>query len=87
VSINKDNLVMEFKEKNNSAGSGYFNCGIYLINKKLLIDTLARGQSSMEYDFFPKVAGKNLYGFQCNGRFIDIGIPESYQEAQNFFKL
>ncbi|MCY3023433.1 MAG: hypothetical protein NTW87_31010 [Planctomycetota bacterium] len=39
----------------------------------------------MEHQVFPQWIGKGLYGFRCEGRFIDIGTPESYRQAEEFF--
>ena len=85
VTIDVNHLVTGFKEKELEAGRGLINAGIYLISTELLLQILTDGASSMELDFFPAVAGKDLYGFTCNGKFIDIGLPETYSEAEEFF--
>ena len=41
--------------------------------------------SSLEYDFFPKMVGKGICGYETKGESIDIGTPESYSEAEKFF--
>jgi NDP-sugar pyrophosphorylase family protein len=85
VTIGENFLVTNFKEKEPDTGRGFVNAGIYLICRKLLLQILPEGVSSMERDFFPAVAGKSLYGFPCNGKFIDIGLPQTYSEAESFF--
>jgi len=40
---------------------------------------------SIEREMFPAWIGQDLYGYQSQGRFLDIGTPESYAEAANFF--
>ena len=41
---------------------------------------------SLERDLFPAwVDRKQIYGFRCAGRFLDIGTPEAYAEAESFF--
>ena len=40
---------------------------------------------SLEYDFFPSMIGQGICGYKTEGRFIDIGTPESYAQAEYFF--
>ena len=41
---------------------------------------------AVEREVFPGwAAGGRLHGFRCRGRFLDIGTPESYAEAEHFF--
>jgi NDP-sugar pyrophosphorylase family protein len=36
---------------------------------------------------FPAWANEGcVHGFRCTGRFLDIGTPESYAEAETFFR-
>ena len=43
---------------------------------------------SIEKDCFEKMYQQfPFYGIVCKQYFIDIGIPEDYQKAQNDFKL
>jgi NDP-sugar pyrophosphorylase family protein len=42
---------------------------------------------SLEHDFFPKLVGNGLCGFRCKESFIDIGTPDSYGKANQFFKI
>jgi NDP-sugar pyrophosphorylase family protein len=37
----------------------------------------------LEYDIFPRVLNKPVYGFPCMGPFIDIGIPTRYLQAKD----
>jgi NDP-sugar pyrophosphorylase family protein len=34
---------------------------------------------------FPAWIGQGLYGYRSVGRFLDIGIPEAYATAEQFF--
>lgn len=60
---------------------GLVNAGVYYFKKG--IDDLGAPFCSLEADVLPKLArdGK-LGGFAYDGFFIDIGIPDSYAEAQ-----
>jgi NDP-sugar pyrophosphorylase family protein len=41
---------------------------------------------SLERDLLPGwVAGRRVRGFRCDGRFLDIGTPQSYAAAGDFF--
>jgi D-glycero-alpha-D-manno-heptose 1-phosphate guanylyltransferase len=72
-------------EKGRKRGPGWINAGIYLIDRSLL-QTIPPDQSvSLERESFPAWVGQGLYGFRSNGRFVDIGTPESFALAQDFF--
>jgi NDP-sugar pyrophosphorylase family protein len=42
-------------------------------------------QVSLEHDVFPVLIAKGLFGYNCPGSFIDIGVPDEYQRSQTFF--
>ena len=79
--------IEEFREKSTATGSGWINAGVYLIPKDL-IERLPLGKViSLEKDVFPVWCDEEiLSGFPlAEGRFIDIGTPESYAEAGRMF--
>ena len=62
------------------------NGGVYLINPKLL-DTLGYrvgSKVSLEDELLPSFISKKgrLFGKEFNGRFIDIGLPSDYFQAE-----
>jgi len=85
VKINKNKIIASFEEKCDNPGPGWINAGIYLLRKSLIASMPAGKFYSLERDFFPKLTGKGLYGFCTEGRFIDIGTPEAYAAAEEFF--
>jgi len=85
VVADNEGHILRFEEKNNRSGPGWINAGIYLINKKLIEKIQEDTPVSLEKNVFPSLIGRKFYGFQCEGRFIDIGTPESYSEAEHFF--
>ena len=85
VEIDSTGRVTSFNEKGQS-GQGLVNAGVYLIQRKLL-ETIPEGICSIEKDIFPKWAGKELQGYRCHGKFLDIGTPSSYSASQRFFDL
>lgn len=86
VEIDKNDQIIDFEEKKGNKKSGFINGGIYLFKRSMLLEIPENKASSFENEMFPSWIGKNLYGFKSKGRFIDIGTPESYKKAQNFFK-
>lgn len=61
--------------------SGEINGGIYVM-KKSLIAEIPEGKHSLEQDCIPKwlSEGKRIFGLPFHGYFMDIGIPEDYQQ-------
>ena len=74
--------VKAFNEKNLNKVSGLINGGVYLMKKEVL-DFFNEGKSSLEEDWFPKLADMNkLLGKKIDGYFIDIGILEDFNRSQ-----
>ena len=85
VLVDENGRLFSFKEKGSGRISGWINAGVYLI-KKSLIETIPEGTPfSLEREFFPKLVDQGLYGFQFEGEFIDIGTPETFASAKDFF--
>lgn len=87
VLVDADGRVLKFEEKNGDSGPGWINAGLYLCARKLLEDIPTNRVVSIEREMFPSWIGRGLYGNQSAGRFIDIGIPETYANAEQFFTL
>ncbi len=86
VVLDKSNRITSFQEKSGKMGTGLINSGIYLFKKSLLLKIPKDKPFSFEKEFFPSLVGKDFYGFEGHGKFIDIGTPQSYKEAQDFFR-
>lgn len=75
-------IVTAFREKSvDLKGPALINGGIYFMNHELadMID----GPCSIEQDIFPKlVETRQIEGQQFEGFFLDIGLPNTYAEAQ-----
>lgn len=82
VLINDNNEIISFYEKSETQ-SQYINAGVYLIRKSNF--KFKKNQFSIENDFFPSYKEK-FYGFKTNGKFIDIGTPNSLKMAPKFFQ-
>jgi len=87
VAVDKNNRIIEFREKETLSGSGYINGGIYYLSKDLYSQQGKTTKFSIEKDFFEQGVNKfRIFGFLSDDYFIDIGIPEAFYRAQDEFK-
>lgn len=87
VAIDHNYQITNFSEKNKESKSNFINAGVYLMDKRIKNLMPSREVFSLEYDLFPRLTGtEKFFGFPAKGRVIDIGTPERYQEAINYFK-
>jgi D-glycero-alpha-D-manno-heptose 1-phosphate guanylyltransferase len=81
--------VLAFEEKNSTETGARTRCsyqringGVYVLQSEIL-DMIAPGKVvSLEREVFPLLVGKGLYGFETDGYFVDIGLPDDYFKAQ-----
>ena len=85
VTIDRRSEITCFSEKNSRMRNKLINCGVYLFSKNIFSQMPKNAKFSLEYDFFPRMIGKGLYGCKQTGFFIDIGIPERYFAAKKYF--
>jgi len=86
VTLNKSKRIIGFEEKNEKAGPGLINGGVYMLEKEFLMEPLFRGKFSIEKDCFEEFyMTSRFFGFPTDGYFLDIGIPADYKKAQNEF--
>ena len=65
---------------------GLINAGVYMLRRDVLDAIPSNRAVSLEEETFPgMVARRELFAWQVEARFIDIGTPESHQTAQSFF--
>jgi len=86
VNVGPDLRIHSFAEKSAHATSNLINAGVYLIRRDLLTRIPEGRVVSLERDLLPSLVQGRSFGFESAGRFIDIGTPESYQEAQHLLK-
>jgi D-glycero-alpha-D-manno-heptose 1-phosphate guanylyltransferase len=87
VETEADGRIKGFTEKGSKSGKGLINGGVYLIEKSFFERNNFPAKFSMEKDAFEQYYQKEaLYGFAYDAYFLDIGIPEDYQKAQNEFQ-
>ena len=82
VELNDQQQVIGFSEKKYIEG-GLINGGVYALNVKNFLTKSFPATFSFEKDYLEKgySTGK-IYGMISDAYFIDIGIPEDYQQAQ-----
>ncbi|MEZ5195045.1 MAG: nucleotidyltransferase family protein [Bacteroidales bacterium] len=87
VATDDNQRIVRFNEKGQREGIGKINGGIYLINRNFLTKNNFPEKFSLEKDCFEALVDTQaFYGVLCKQYFIDIGIPEDYQKAQDDFK-
>jgi len=85
VGVNNESRVISFGEKDSAAGPGLINAGVYVFDRALFEDEAERNLS-LETGLLPDYVRYGGYGYIVHGRFIDIGIPETYREAQQYLR-
>lgn len=78
--------VTRFREKEaGGASTGWINGGVYGLTPEFLGALTAATPLSLEREVFPGWIGRGIHVFPRKARFIDIGTPDSYKAAQEFF--
>ena len=86
VELDDDYTVKSFKEKQ-FFQTGDINAGVYFLNIESFLNKEFPEKFSFETDYLEKFySNKKIYGTIDNSYFIDIGIPEDYQRAQEELK-
>lgn len=86
VNIDEDNRIKAFTEKKEGLSNVLINGGVYLLNKLFFLKQSFPVRFSFEKDFLEaKYKNGYFYGTEFNDYFIDIGIPETYSQAQTDF--
>jgi len=80
--MNDKDEILAFKEKFETRDVQYISAGIYCFNKRIF-DLMPSGKFSIEYDFFPKMIGRQFFGYKVEAPFIDIGTPERFAWAKD----
>ena len=86
IQMNERNEIENFSEKGHHKDSGLINTGVYIMKTSVFQEIPDRIPCSLEYDFFPFMLDRSIYGYEAEGKFIDIGTPESYTRAKIFFE-
>lgn len=90
IEMDSANHIISFDRNNKDVqASGYVNGGVYWVSKTALNSFKRHSEKfiSLEKEIFPWALKNNqtLIGSVGMGRFIDIGVPEDYERANNNF--
>lgn len=79
-------LITAFEEKQQRE-HGLINGGVYIINRELFLKKSMPEKFSFEQDYLEAFVHEHqFYGYPVDAYFIDIGIPEDYNQAQTDLK-
>jgi glucose-1-phosphate adenylyltransferase len=87
ITLDHNERVISFEEKPKSAKSNLASMGIYVFNKKVLMECLeddSRRDNSHDFgkDILPQIFGKyKVHGYRFRGYWRDVGTVESYWQA------
>lgn len=84
VKANNSPQATAFTEKYRGDGSGWINAGIFLLQRDVIGQMPSGNIVSLKREAFPQWIGRGLCACQGGGRFLDIGTPRSYAEAEQF---
>jgi D-glycero-alpha-D-manno-heptose 1-phosphate guanylyltransferase len=83
----EDDRIVSFNEKK-YCSAGVINGGVYIMRKDWIIRNAPGEKFSFEKDIMERrVPNDIITGFISDAYFIDIGIPEDYERANNDFPL
>jgi mannose-1-phosphate guanylyltransferase len=84
VRRHEDGSVRQFVEKPGpeQIDTNLINAGAYILEREVLDGMGPAGTKiSIEREVFPVLVGHGLYGFECDGYWLDIGTPQRYLQA------
>lgn len=84
VALNTQSAIVAFSAKP-SGGEGIINGGVYMMQRETMLGLGWKpgDKVALEQDLFPALLDRKLtmFGMECAGAFIDIGVPQDYQRA------
>jgi glucose-1-phosphate adenylyltransferase len=87
ITLDHNERIVNFEEKPKTTKSRLASMGIYIFNKKVLVDALEEMASKQEgfdfgHDVLPNLISKyEVYGFRFRGYWRDVGTVEAYWQA------
>lgn len=86
ITLDKDNKIIQFSNRDLNSKNLLINSGLYIIEPKVFdsLDLSLDQNYSLEDQIFPMLIEQNqsIYGYQTDGKFIDIGVPVDFLKAQ-----
>jgi len=87
IKIDEFSRIRKFSEKDSKLKRTLINAGIYIFEREIFGLMPSSSRFSLERDFFPHIINERIFGYTSPGFFIDIGTPERYSRAKQFFLL
>jgi NDP-sugar pyrophosphorylase family protein len=82
VELAADGRVAAFRQNDPRGGPSLVNAGVCALRQEL-VDLIPSGRpSSLEGDVLPKLTGR-IRGVVSEGYFIDMGLPETYEQLRH----
>jgi len=82
VDIDDSQRVLSFKEKVKTKQDDFINAGIYILDRDIFSMIPPNKKTSLEYDLFPRIVKREIYGYIADEQLIDIGTPDGYKKAK-----
>jgi len=86
VDTNDIEQVTSFHEKTGESKPGWINAGVYMLSREMIQSIPSGKPISLEKEIFPAWISNGLHAFQTEGELFDIGTPERYERAPEFFR-
>ena len=86
VEVDGTDRIVAFREKRGVHEPGWINAGVYMLETDSIRAWSSATPLSLERDVIPRQISEGVRGFRMNGKFIDIGIPESYSQVVSFMQ-
>ncbi|MBS1584883.1 MAG: nucleotidyltransferase family protein [Bacteroidetes bacterium] len=86
VNFDTDDFINSFEEKQ-QRDNGYINGGVYIVNRNSFLARQLPEKFSFEKDYLEAFVNEQKFcAYKSDAYFIDIGIPQDYEQAQQDFK-
>jgi mannose-1-phosphate guanylyltransferase len=82
VEIDPEGWIDHFAEKDGAfRGPAWISAGFYLFARAAIIRLSSPANRSLERDVLEKMPPRSIHAFRADGRFLDIGTPETLARA------
>ena len=83
VVVREDRSVSDFVEKpsSDSVAGNLISAGAYVLQREILDLVPPERNVSIEREIWPLLVDDGLYGFPCEGYWLDVGTPQRYLQA------
>ena len=86
VEFDETGRIVRFQEKGSANDGGYVNTGIYVVRREIFERVQEDKVLSLEKELLPAFISRQVFGYVTRGKFIDIGVPETYRIAKAYLR-